>query len=84
MIIGRLISDLDAEGAEIDHLEHALFLYESYLPTMVPVMAERVGVAATDFSPAAGETALALTSRHECRSVQLRQFALNVAELIVR
>lgn len=82
--INRLIAELEKDGAEIDDLEHAIFMYESYLPNIIPVMAQKVGVSASDINAPASETAFTLTSRYDCESVQLRQFVLNVAELVVR
>ena len=82
--IDGLIAALEEDGADIDQLEHAVFMYENYLPNMIPLMAQKVGVSTTEFSAPAGETAIALTNRYECQSVQLRQFVLNAVELIVR
>lgn len=82
--IDRLIAALEEDGADIDQLEHAIFMYQDYLPNMIPLMAQKVGVPTTEFSAPAGETAIALTNRYECQSLQLRQFVQNAVELIAR
>lgn len=82
--LNGLKAKLEADPGNLD-LQHAVFLYERYLPNMLPRIRKEIDV--DWFDPGVGEqwgseTAFALEGRYPCASNQMRLFTLNSTGLL--
>ncbi|WP_141246517.1 lysozyme inhibitor LprI family protein [Actibacterium ureilyticum] len=83
--LNRYAEALNEDGADVERLEHTLFLYESYLPNLLPRAKENIDeMTMLNLAENAGNGAFALTNSYECDSVQIRQFSQNVMELLLK
>lgn len=83
--LNRYAEALKEDGADVERLEHTLFLYESYLPNLLPRAKENIDeMTMLNLAGSTGNGAFALTNRYECDSVQIRQFSQNTLELLLK
>lgn len=66
-------------------LRHAVHIYGTYLPTLLPTLKAKVGTSkAIEDWGSSDNSASVIEGRYPCESAELRQFVMNAAELILR
>lgn len=80
----KLLQAARSSGVEDTRdVDHALFLYTEYLPPLLPRILARAP-RSRYASEGSRESVAALVDRYDCLSLQLRQFAINTAEMALQ